>query len=341
MGQNFHDIRNIFNIPQWEILQELLAAASNTAIITIDYKGIPATVHSRCCPFCQSVRANPWLYKLCQTCDSRGGLEAVRAQQPYIYLCHFNIVDFAVPIIVDDKYIGAVMAGQVKLALSSEYESLERILSYSKNYVAIQHFKEHYDEYMAIPKMSLESVEKFAQLLFQLCKYIVDNIDRQNHSSKPDHYSVSQGTETPSYHNFYNLKRRKKSSGESDILKPALDLLSSIQGTEYSQKEMADLCHISPSYFSRLFIKETGQNYSQYVTRIKIEKAKQMLEHGNYAIAFISNELGFSSPGYFTKIFKKIEGITPHLYRKYYQDADNIIGDSTLPLQSDQTESTD
>ncbi|MDU4588241.1 PocR ligand-binding domain-containing protein, partial [Clostridium sp.] len=110
MNNNFN-LDKLIDLEKWEDLQETIASVTNVAIIIVDYKGNPVTKHSGCHRFCKEIRANPELVKYCQKCDSRGGLEAVRLNEPYIYLCHYNIIDIAIPIMIDGKYIGAIMAG--------------------------------------------------------------------------------------------------------------------------------------------------------------------------------------------------------------------------------------
>lgn len=87
------------------------------------------------------------------------------------------------------------------------------------------------------------------------------------------------------------------------------------------QEHMAKLCHLSPSYFSRLFTKSTGENFSSYLSRTKIEWAKQLLETSDLSVAQIGEELGFQEPGYFIKQFKRFEGATPLHYRKFYRQS--------------------
>nr|WP_249930836.1 helix-turn-helix transcriptional regulator [Paenibacillus polymyxa] len=61
---------------------------------------------------------------------------------------------------------------------------------------------------------------------------------------------------------------------------------------------------LSPSYFSRLSAKETGENFTTYLAKLKIKWAKQLLEVTDMPISQISDELGFNESGYFIKIFK-------------------------------------
>ncbi|WP_252233382.1 PocR ligand-binding domain-containing protein, partial [Clostridium sp. DSM 1985] len=81
------NLNKVIDLEKWVNLQESLAVVTKVAIIIVDYKGNPITKHSGCHRFCKAVRANPELVKYCQKCDSRGGLEAVRLNEPYIYLC--------------------------------------------------------------------------------------------------------------------------------------------------------------------------------------------------------------------------------------------------------------
>ncbi|MNP74874.1 HTH-type transcriptional regulator YesS [compost metagenome] len=86
---------------------------------------------------------------------------------------------------------------------------------------------------------------------------------------------------------------------------------------------MADLarqCHISSSYFSRIFTKETGENFSTFAPRLKIEWAKQLLKATEQPVNRISDALGFCDAGYFIKTFKKFEHLTPAVYRNRYRD---------------------
>lgn len=107
---------------------------------------------------------------------------------------------------------------------------------------------------------------------------------------------------------------------KDSILKPALDYIYNNKGEMISQSKMDELCHVSASHFSRLFIKKTGESFSTFLTRQKIEWSKQLLEKTDLTITQISEELGINSSGYFIKSFKRYENITPSTYRKYFSE---------------------
>ena len=77
-----------------------------------------------------------------------------------------------------------------------------------------------------------------------------------------------------------------------------------------SLADVADVVHLHPTYFSNCFKKATGQSYSAYLNKIRIEESKKLLLAGN-SLAQIAQQVGFSDQSYFTNVFKKIEGVSP------------------------------
>lgn len=338
------NLKKIIDLDKWQKLQDSLSIVTKMAIITVDYKGIPVSKHSFCNPFCEAVRKDPELSTYCQKCDSRGGLEAVRLNKPYIYLCHYNIVDIAIPIIIDDKYIGAIMAGQVKLNKKEDEDSLEHMLTLPSKYVNSSNSDNLDKLYSKIPSLSYEEVTNISEMLFQLCNYIVEEaLDKalllEMYEKELINKNNVDNTLNLSSYKVRNIKTIKDELSNAitnthikdlsdnqklksnTVLQPAFDYIHSHKNENVSLKKAADLCHISPSYFSRVFTKETGQNYSTYLSLLKIEWSKQLLSTTEMTISEISNNLGFNESGYFIKIFKKYEGVTPSLYRKYYKDS--------------------
>lgn len=86
-----------------------------------------------------------------------------------------------------------------------------------------------------------------------------------------------------------------------------------------SLEETSDSLKISAAHLSRLFKKETGITFSNYVNKLKIEESTSLLLYTEYSDIEISNMLGFSSQSYFIKIFKKYTGTTPKKYKKQYK----------------------
>ena len=79
---------------------------------------------------------------------------------------------------------------------------------------------------------------------------------------------------------------------------------------------LADKCHLSLSRFKHLFKEETGIPPSEYIIRKKIEKAKELIEEQSLSIKDIAYELDFSSPAYFSTVFKQYNGYSPTSHNK-------------------------
>lgn len=80
-------------------------------------------------------------------------------------------------------------------------------------------------------------------------------------------------------------------------------------------EEVARTVGISPYYFSKLFKEETGMNYTEYLTKIRIETAKRLLSDRELSIKQVCVDSGYANPNYFSRIFKKWVGITPTEFR--------------------------
>lgn len=83
-------------------------------------------------------------------------------------------------------------------------------------------------------------------------------------------------------------------------------------------EELAGICNLHPSYLSRLFKKETGVSVSEYIIRLKIEAAGNMLLYSDLTLSEISSILAFGDQSYFTSVFRKHTGFTPRKYQSHH-----------------------
>ncbi|MNI92068.1 HTH-type transcriptional regulator YesS [compost metagenome] len=81
-------------------------------------------------------------------------------------------------------------------------------------------------------------------------------------------------------------------------------------------EELSSVLHLNPSYLSRLFKKETGENFVEYITKIKVEHAKELLDQTQLSVDEIAEKIGYEK-NYFYKVFKKLTNMTPNHYRGY------------------------
>lgn len=91
-------------------------------------------------------------------------------------------------------------------------------------------------------------------------------------------------------------------------------------GTGYAEhltlESAARALFLSPDYLSRIFSKETGTSFNRYLNNVRITKAKELIRSGNLRLTDISQMVGYDDQSYFTKVFRRITGMSPNEYRK-------------------------
>lgn len=162
------------------------------------------------------------------------------------------------------------------------------------------------------------------------CGYLIDRVNQ---------YAVATGTETDDvmavFDNRYlfcsSIEQMKRElSGyvililhsigrpvyrSEDIYEQVLEYIRSHCGHKLTLQSVAGEFYISAAYLSNLFKKNCEVGFNEYVTDIRIEKARQLLENSALSVERISDEVGYANPKYFFKIFKKETGCTPLEYR--------------------------
>ena len=112
---------------------------------------------------------------------------------------------------------------------------------------------------------------------------------------------------------FANQLRQNKNSKAVEMVK---DYIKQNYEKDISLQDAAAAVYLNPNYLSELFKKQTGINFSEYLTNYRIEKAKNLLKDMNYKTNAVANMVGYQDARNFSKIFKKTVGINPAEYRK-------------------------
>lgn len=183
----------------------------------------------------------------------------------------------------------------------NHYLSLNQLLHFENEYQVISNrwFK-HYN----IPVKLLDDMEKRLDLFFD-----------QNGTFKLEEYKKRKQREI----SFF-LKKVKRSAQQksSSIIYDIEKYLQANFDRDVKLQEISDHFYISREYISRKFKQEFNVNISDYLVRIRINKAKSLLKNSQLKIYEIANMIGYQDDKYFRKVFKKVEGITPNEYRALY-----------------------
>ncbi len=97
---------------------------------------------------------------------------------------------------------------------------------------------------------------------------------------------------------------------------------------DISLKSVATAMNFSPAYFSSLFKKEMGMNFINYLTQVRIHKAKALLCCTSKMVYEVAEEVGFRDYRYFSQIFKKYTGQTPHEFQSSSNKSVSAIAES-------------
>jgi len=116
---------------------------------------------------------------------------------------------------------------------------------------------------------------------------------------------------------FITVDGRKETqhSVNNIMIMKAVTYISENFNTGISLESVAEMIYISPHYFSELFKKSLGVGFNEYITKMRIEKAKELLLLPEFKVKEISEMVGYNDPSYFIRVFKKYHGDSPSVYR--------------------------
>lgn len=107
----------------------------------------------------------------------------------------------------------------------------------------------------------------------------------------------------------------EKIMSDKSIAKSMQDYVDQHYAEDISRSSLTDIFYLDPDYASKLFKKETGISFKNYVIKKRIEAAKNLLRTTDLPINTVSDNVGYGNYSYFTRLFKKVTDMTPNEYR--------------------------
>jgi AraC-like DNA-binding protein len=212
---------------------------------------------------------------------AEGAREAACTEQ-----CEMGMYDTAVPIKLGSELLGFLQTGQVfcKKPTAAQFARVAKKLE--EWGIPVDHDIE--EAYFATKVMTPEQYEALVELL---------SIFAQHLSLVANQVAVQQN------------------NAEPPMITRARDFIKINQAEDLSLGQVAKAVNTSTFYFCKMFKKATGLNFTEYLSRVRVEKAKNLLLNPNLRISEIAFEVGFQSLTHFNRVFKKITGQSPSEFR--------------------------
>jgi AraC-like DNA-binding protein/ligand-binding sensor protein len=208
--------------------------------------------------------------------------------EPATVTCQLGLVDTAVPVRLGEQLIGFLQTGQV-LRKKASPSQIERTCKLIGEWGLEMSREKLQNVYFGTRVLSAKQYDAMVKLLAIFA----------------EHISVVS--------NQIMLRRQ---NSESPVIKRAKEFIIENQTEDLSLGQVAKAVNTSTFHFCKMFKKATGLNFTEYVSRVRVEKARNLLLNPNLRISEIAYEVGFQSLTHFNRVFKKITGRSPTDYRE-------------------------
>jgi AraC-like DNA-binding protein/ligand-binding sensor protein len=208
-------------------------------------------------------------------------------EEPDTVVCAAGLCDTAVPIRLGDRLIGFLQTGQVfrKKPTQAQFERTAKLATEWGVEASRETLKEAYFSSPVLSNVHHESVVKLLSIFAQ-------------------HLSI-----------LSNQAVMQQANAEPPVIIRAKEFINEHQTEDLSLSQVAKAVNTSTFYFCKMFKKITGINFTDYLSRVRIEKSKNLLLNPNLRVSEIAFEVGFQSLTHFNRVFKKILGQSPTEYR--------------------------
>ena len=217
----------------------------------------------------------------------RRGNAFAGAQEPKTVTCPAGLCDTAVPVRLGDRLIGYLQTGQLfgRKPPARQFDRAAKLVAEWGVEVDREALRKAYYSTKVVTAKQHESIVKLLMIFAQHLAMLGNQIFIQQKNAEPP------------------------------IIKRAKEYIYEHHTEELSLARAAKAVNMSTFYFCKMFKKVTDINFTDYLSRVRIEKAKNLLLNPNLRVSEIAFEVGFQSLTHFNRVFKKLLGQSPTEYR--------------------------
>jgi AraC-like DNA-binding protein/ligand-binding sensor protein len=236
-------------------------------------------------PFCALLSQSN---RSCAAClEVQQEITVADGDKPRTVTCFAGLSDTAVPVQLGDKVIGFLQTGQISLKApgKAQFQRIARQLVDWGTTVDLARLEEAYYQSRVLTPLQYHAMVRLLEIFALHLSAISNQIAVQEANSEPP------------------------------IIYRAKEYIDQHKSDAISLSEVARALNVSTFYFCKLFKKATGLNFTEYLSRVRIEKAKNLLLNPNLRVSEIAYEVGFQSLTHFNRVFLRIVGRSPTSYR--------------------------
>jgi AraC-like DNA-binding protein/ligand-binding sensor protein len=255
------------------------------ALRAVESWQLPHHGHPNESPFCALVLETS---RACASClQVQEKLSVGAAEEACTVNCPAGLCDTAVPVHLGERVIGFLQTGQVfrKAPTRSQFQRTLRLVAEWGVNVDPAKLEQAYFNTRVVPNRKHEAVVKLLSIFAQHLSLLSNQVLLQQDNPEP--LAITRAKEYIREHQTENLRLG----------------------------HVAKAVNTSTFYFCKMFKKATGINFTDYLSRVRIEKSKNLLLNPNLRVSEIAFEVGFQSLTHFNRVFKKVLGQSPTEYR--------------------------
>jgi AraC-like DNA-binding protein len=238
-------------------------------------------------PFCAIVAATS---RTCAAClQMQEKLCQLASHEPATMICAYGLCETAVPVKLGQQTVGFLQTGQV-MRQKPTAASFQRVVKQAGDLGVDLDHEATKEAYFQTPVVSQKKLDSVSGLLSIFADHL---------SMKSNQIAVHQA------------------NAEPPMIARAKQFIEEHHTEDLALGQVAQAVHSSVFYFCKLFKKVTGINFTEFVSRRRTEKAKNLLLNPNLRVSEIAYEVGFQSLTHFNRVFKKIVGESPTEYRSH------------------------
>ena len=226
--------------------------------------------------------------RTCAAClQTQEKLAQSATDSPCTTTCAYGLCEMAVPVKLGTQTIGFLQTGQV-MRQKPTPAAFDRAVTTGKDLGVDLDTEQAREAYFATPVVPPKKLESFSRLL----------------SIFADHLSIKS-----------NQLAVQSANAEPPVIAKAKEFIKAHHTEDLTLGQVAAAVHTSIFYFCKLFRAATGATFTEFVSRTRVERAKNLLLNPNLRVSEIAYTTGFQSLTHFNRIFKKMVGESPTLYR--------------------------